>query len=285
MSPVKETNYFTRDLIGREGPGDREFIPFIDRAIIKSLIEKKKVLYSSIISDIEDYKYLFLAGSKSIARGEISPSYLYYSSYSAKRIRTLLPECKILIILRNPINRAISNWKAMVAWGREWLPFAKAIKECEKRINNKWEHFWDYLGLGNYYKQIIPFMEIFPEDQLKTLLYEDLILSPQKAFDEICDFIEVNRCNISNNSYNSSPTLINKTDLVFNRLRKINLKCGLARKIYIKFSEKIYKNYKKFIYVNNAEKKELLKYYEKDIYNLEKIFPILKISRWYEEER
>ena len=156
-----------------------------------------------------------------------------------------MPECKILIILRNPINRAISNWKAMVAWGREWLPFAKAIKECEKRINNKWEHFWDYLGLGNYYKQIMPFMDIFPENQLKILLYEDLIISAQRTFDEICDFIEVNRCYISNNSYNSSPTLINKTDLlfnnVFNRLRKINLECRLARKIYITVYKKIYK--------------------------------------------
>ena len=162
MSPVKETNFFA--LEGEEldfrGPRNRE------------VLEGSENVAS--VTDIKVYRRLFEAVSDEAAIGEASPLYLY-SPKAAERIRHYVPEAKLVAVLRNPVERAYSCYLMMLACGRETITdFSRALKEEERRIQDKWEHAWHYKRMGFYYPQMRRYFDTFDRDQIQVHLHEDL---------------------------------------------------------------------------------------------------------------
>ena len=196
MLKKKETNFFS--LEGRplnfEGPGD----------------DKDTNLFS--VTSIEDYKTLFDALDSHRLLGEASPSYLYYKE-APLRIKRYIPRAKIIVILRNPIDRAYSNYMHLLRAGREKLSFREAIEKTDFRLKNNWQWFWDYVGIGHYHRQLINYMNCFDSSQLKVVLYDDLKNEPEALLREIFDFLEVDNCYIPNTMvrYNAGGAYVNKT--------------------------------------------------------------------------
>ncbi|MGF1604220.1 MAG: sulfotransferase [Thermosynechococcaceae cyanobacterium] len=174
MTPEKETNFFA--FIGEDlqfqGPGDAEINRFS-------------------ITHFEDYAAQFAAVTDEIAIGEACPLYLYHPK-APERIQANIPNAKLIVILRSPVERAYANFLHLVRDGREpHENFAHALKEEPQRIQENWEWFWHYRQQGFYAMQLQRYCDRFPSDQLKIYLYEDLIQTPQTLLQGIFHYLEV----------------------------------------------------------------------------------------------
>lgn len=125
---------------------------------------------------------------------EKSTSYIE-SKQAAERIYNYFPDAKIVILLRNPVQRAISNYRFSRENGIETLEFAEAIKQ-EGQRNDEYETGtfsvspFAYMRRGQYIDYIAYYQSYFPKDQIKILVKEQFI-SSQGVFDDLCDFLGI----------------------------------------------------------------------------------------------
>ena len=177
MSPIKEPKFFLTDgpLPARGGgPGDA-------------------LTYREHIWRRGDYEALFDAAPPGALRGESTPLYLYDQA-AMRRIRQTIPAARLIVILRDPVERAHSNWTHLWSAGLEPVgDFVRACAEEERRIAAGWASFWHYTGLGKYGEQLDYAFSLFPRDQVLVLRYRLLVDSPAAALDQICAFLGVER--------------------------------------------------------------------------------------------
>ncbi|MCB0165884.1 MAG: sulfotransferase domain-containing protein [Anaerolineae bacterium] len=125
--------------------------------------------------------------------GEGTPDYMYW--YSApRRIWEYNPAMKIIIILRNPIDRAFSAWNMEIFRRREFLSFQEAIRNESQRIREVMplqHRVYAYVDRGFYTDQIRRVWHFFPKSQTLFLKSEHLRNDPQTALDRVCDFLGV----------------------------------------------------------------------------------------------
>jgi hypothetical protein len=130
------------------------------------------------------------------AAGEASTSYLY-QSHVARRIHKHLPEVRLIAILRNPVDRAYSNYWITVQNGLDDVSFEEAVGREGERINAPKSKFWEavqpqaYLDRGYYFRQLNHYLEYFKREQLLILLFNDLRKSPGRVVREVFRFLEV----------------------------------------------------------------------------------------------
>lgn len=133
--------------------------------------------------------------------GESSPYYLFHP-HIPKRIAEVLPHTKLIVLLRNPVDRAYSHHWLVTQEGVETLPFEKAIRcegerlagEREKMLTD--EHYvsfnhrhYTYLSRGIYVDQLQAWMQFFPREQFLILKSEDLYSDPQRVLKETVTFL------------------------------------------------------------------------------------------------
>jgi hypothetical protein len=166
------------------------------------------------ITNIEDYRKLFQGVSNEIAIGEASPSYLYISK-SVERIQHHIPDVKLIAILRNPIDRAYSNFLHCIKEGSEPLSnFKQALQAENIRIcDNRWDPRLHYIQKGFYFTQLKRFFDRFDHRQIRVYLYEDLQNNPVGIVQEIFQFLSVDQKFVPDVSskYNVSGIPKNKT--------------------------------------------------------------------------
>ncbi len=139
----------------------------------------------------QDYEALFEAAPAGALRGESTPFYLYDRA-AQRRIRRLIPAAKLIVILRDPVERAHSNWTHLWSAGLEPVAdFVRACDEEERRVAAGWAAFWHYVRLGRYGEQLEHLLTLFPREQVHLLRYRDLVESPTVAVDGICEFLGV----------------------------------------------------------------------------------------------
>lgn len=141
--------------------------------------------------DEEGYRELFRTHTTDRTRawGEVTTSNLYYHEEAVPKIRKLLDDVRIIILIRNPIDRAYSGWTMnSVSYG-EPLSFEQAIEEEQSRIEQKVMFMGHYVSLGFYYQGVKNFLENFPQHRLYIL--EDLSERPPETLREIFEFIGV----------------------------------------------------------------------------------------------
>lgn len=142
-------------------------------------------------ADIEGYCALFREVSNEKAIGEASPMYLY-SAQAPGRIRHHIPAAKLLVILRNPVERAYSTFSLLTLQGREPIKeFSQALEAEEARIRNKWTWMYHYKNVGFYYAQLKRYLDVFERDQIRVYLYEDLKADPSRLVQNVFRFLEV----------------------------------------------------------------------------------------------
>lgn len=175
MSPVKEPKFFAlegEDLDFR-GPGDQ------------------KRMESGWITTFEEYSELFRAVTDETAIGEASNLYLY-DPKAAERIRHHIPHVKLIAILRDPAERAYSNFLHMARSGLEpSADFTEALRQEETRINSRWMPFWHYWQRGFYYRQLRRYFDRFDQHQIKVYLYEEFAADPGCVLQDFFEFLGV----------------------------------------------------------------------------------------------
>lgn len=148
-------------------------------------------LNESIIKSLDEYTKLFKSVSDEKMIGDISPEYIYYYDETIKNIKQILGEVKIIIILRNPADRAYSAYLHMRRDGRESLSFEEACAQENIRLDNGWEHLWAYTKGSYYFTGVKAYMENF--SHVKVLLFDDLKRDALQTVREIFDFLEVDK--------------------------------------------------------------------------------------------
>jgi hypothetical protein len=177
LSPVKEPKFFLTDgppPTKGGGPGD-------------------VTTWREHVWRRADYEALFAAATAGQLRGESTPFYLYDRA-AQRRIRELIPDVKMIAILRDPVERAHSNWAHLWSAGLDPVgDFVQACAEEDRRIAAGWADFWHYTRLGRYGEQLEHLYLTFKRDQVLVLRYRQLVDEPAETLDEICHFLGVPR--------------------------------------------------------------------------------------------
>lgn len=140
--------------------------------------------------DIAEYEALFDGVTNEKALGEASTEYIFFPEAPA-RIKNMLPDVKLIAILRDPCDRAFSAYCYQLRDGVESTTFEEALESEERRIHEHWRPGWLYKKAGFYFEQLHKYYEIFEPEQLKIYLYEDLAQQPLKVLRDICIFLDV----------------------------------------------------------------------------------------------
>ena len=132
--------------------------------------------------------------------GEDTPFYIW-NPLVAKRILKILPNIKLIVLFRNPVDRAYSNYHLAVREGSENLSFEDAIQVELKNLDkindnikqdvNKYAIARSYIAKGFYADQLKIWLELFRFEQLIIISTEDLESNPQKTLDNIYDFLKI----------------------------------------------------------------------------------------------
>lgn len=138
---------------------------------------------------LDNYKNLFKDANNEIAIGEASTPYLYYHEASIPKIKKHLGDVKIIIFLRNPVDRAFSAYKHFVKQTADTDSFEQFLEKEEARIRDNWDILTRPKDLGFYNKQVKAFKNIF--SRVKIFLLDDLKTEPDKTVKDIYNFLEV----------------------------------------------------------------------------------------------
>jgi Sulfotransferase family len=181
LSAVKEPKFFLSDGPPPDrggGPGDVQ-------------------TYREHVWRREDYEALFAQAPARALRGESTPFYLY-DLQAQQRIRDLIPDVRLIVILRDPVERAHSNWTHLWSAGREPIgDFVRACAEEDRRVAAGWSSFWHYVRLGRYGEQLDHLYRLFLREQVLVFRYRLLLDEPAQVLDEICAFLGVEQGIIS----------------------------------------------------------------------------------------
>ena len=143
------------------------------------------------VTDLEAYREIFAGVTNEKAIGEATPLYLYFPK-ACDRIKHYIPDTKLIAMLRNPVERAFSNYVWAVQPGAEPLTnFSEALQAEAERIKNNWGPRWRYKDQGFYYAQLKPYFDTFNRDQIRVYLTEDFTANPVEVVQDIFRFLEV----------------------------------------------------------------------------------------------
>ena len=125
--------------------------------------------------------------------GEVTPSYLYWKP-AMERIRNYNPLIKLIILLRNPIDRAFAHWNMQRFKDREPLDFLDALKEEPRRIAQPLtieSRRFAYVDRGFYSEQLERVFQFFPREQVRIVKFEDFRDRKQETLNGIFEFLGV----------------------------------------------------------------------------------------------
>ena len=128
-------------------------------------------------------------------RGEATPIYIYWPN-SLERMRDYNPDMRLIIVFRDPVERAWSQWR-MEQSRTEREPFAWAIREGRARVDDPAapgaHRIHSYVERGFYGEQLRRLLAIFPRQQVLLLRSEDLRANPAWILGNACDFLSIQR--------------------------------------------------------------------------------------------
>jgi hypothetical protein len=231
----------------------------------------QKIYYDSLILDnLKEYERIFTPKNKQQIIGEASVSYLFYPNV-ANRIFDYNPRSKIIIILRDPVERAFSHYSMDLRLGH----VKQSLDELfDLGLNNKDNLFFQqYILLGQYYEQVNRYIEVFGRENICVKFYDELKLDASSFYSDILKFLQQE--NDHNIDFNQP---FNKSKLPSNKFIKWLYSWPIIRKISLIF---LPLSVIKFIninffkennnIINNDLKSKLHSFFLEDIEKLEKL--------------
>ncbi|WP_084100544.1 sulfotransferase family protein [Nocardioides luteus] len=156
----------------------------------------------------QDYDRLFEAAPEHAVRGESTPFYLWSSS-AQRRIAEHLPEAKLIAVVRDPIDRAYSNWMHLWCDGLEPVAdFLEAFGRQDRRAHEGWAPFWRYRELGLYGQQLDHLYKLVGEDRVLVVRYRDIVDEPAATVDRACRFLGIEQGHVDHIPKDNSRTYV-----------------------------------------------------------------------------
>ncbi|MGC3995880.1 MAG: sulfotransferase [Propionicimonas sp.] len=137
----------------------------------------------------EDYERLFEPARDDQVRIESTPFYLYLRN-ARLRIAEELPEARLIVVVRDPVDRAYSNWMHLWSDGLEpEADFLAAFAKEDERVRAGWAPFWHYRRLGLYGRQLEDLYRHVDPERVFVLRYAELVREPAITLDRVCAFL------------------------------------------------------------------------------------------------
>ena len=254
MSSVKETNFFERDWQDvRSQKGERP---------------------RGRIDTFEKYTQLFNGVTHEIAIGEASPNYLFHHQESAPRIKKYLPQVKLIAILRNPVERAYSDYLMHM---RDAIGKPRSLAE---QVKSSPESSFTLLK-GRYHNQLKHYFDEFGPDTVKVYLYHELCENAVKLMQDMYCFIGVDGTFSPNTATKAQVAKIPKNKMLNTLIKTKNpVRSFAASALRLFFPEAVRRKLRSGIIEINLQDKEsaplsssdrqlLLDYYHEDILKLQ----------------
>jgi len=168
LPAIKEPHYFAR------------FEPW------KGLLKTGSVIRSRF-----EYQGLFAPAGPTQICGEASPSYLFEAGV-AQRIRQTIPHCRIIVLVRDPVDRAYSEYLMNLVAGLEERTFLEAVTDAVfGRQRKSWADFPLYCEASKYGSQVERYLRVFPRSQVLVLTSHELGNQPKQMMRRVSEFLDV----------------------------------------------------------------------------------------------
>lgn len=210
----KELHFFAAEDLARRqaGPGDR----YVVEEVVKTL---------------DDYRRHYSKVANATAVGEMSPSYLYYHDTVVGRIKDLLGDVKIIVLLRNPVEKAYSQYMHLVGEARETMDFKMALAMEKERSDAGYGDFWLYKTSSTYADGLEHYFSEFGPDNVRVYLSDELKKETRSILADICSYIGVDPAYDFDVKHGFNRSGLPKSRLVANLFMKPNILTAAARKI------------------------------------------------------
>ncbi|TVR08063.1 MAG: sulfotransferase [Phormidium sp. GEM2.Bin31] len=230
MSPVKETNFLERDWTG--------------------VVSKKP----RKIDSLEKYLALFEKVEDEVAVGEASPNYLFHYETSIPMISNVVPEAKLVVILRNPIERAHSDYLMHIRDAINGGDCRPLGEQARQRPIKSFQ-----IRKGFYCQSLKAFIDQFGADHLKVCLYDDLLQDPVAMMQDIYRFLGVDDQFVPDTSFRAQKAAVPQNKTIHRVLQTRNPLRSLAGSVLrLLFPEKTRQNIRRYLLSLNYKDKSAL---------------------------
>jgi len=157
------------------------------------------VVLPALCAGREEYERHYSDVDRQRAVGEISPSYLYYDEVRESILREL-GRVRIVVLLRNPVDKAFSQYMHLVRDGRESLSFAGGLHAEQHRREQHWSDLWRYAESSLYAERVANYIATFGRENVRVYLFDDLTERPDDVMHDLFEFLELDpgvRCDTS----------------------------------------------------------------------------------------
>ena len=192
MSPVKEPCYFASEIRADNlMPAQLRHIRRMSRKLPDRLGDVKPVSpLGWLFQEWDDYLRLFQGVHAETAIGEASVAYLW-SETAARNIVGRVPGAKIIMILRDPAERAFSQYLHQLTAGLTCSTFRCHIEKCMRNAGGKLGAYYPFLEVGLYSQQVKRYLDLFPKKHIRIYWYEEAWRKPGRLLDDIFTFLNV----------------------------------------------------------------------------------------------
>lgn len=271
-SPIKEPNFFCDDIVP-ETFSD-VFKPShsfnADSYVDGPMDQFAHIAY---IRDPSTYARMFRHVSRERVIGDFSTSYLF-SSTAAANIRDSVPNPRVLIVLRNPVERAISHYLMDNRIGIANEPLGDLLQKELTASRRGWCITNQYIELGLYFEQVKRYLMNFPRRRIKIVIYDDLRRNFQKTTEEIFSFLGIDLVERGLNDVRRNTAKCSR----FPELNKWLYQSGLKNTVSQYVPKSIVRWGKKYYYgrtartnVSLAERERLRSIFRDDVHELSKL--------------
>lgn len=252
MSPIKEPQFFSSSVL----PSNRFWKPI-----------RNKKQYFALFDKVSTEKII----------GEASTTYLYDPN-APGLINELNPDSKIIIIIRDPVERTFSNWLHLKRIGEYHKilksSFNEQIRfELNSPTNQNIPHLRLYIG--NYSQYIKRYFELFGKEQVKVLIFEEFTKNLTRSMKQICEFLGIKFDFVDLLDEVHNPYVGPKNSIAEFFLHNSKFK-SFSKKFFFNKEQKF--GAKKFLIssknkpkINDVDSELLIKYFSSDVKDLEKL--------------
>jgi hypothetical protein len=192
MSPIKEPNYFASEIRLERFSERLRPRAETDAAALRAyldgpMLEKR---FGGLVTEWSDYLKLFREAEGRKTIGEASVCYLWSES-AAANIHRSIPNARIIMVLRHPVEMVFSMYKHSLRSGAAHGTFREAIEMGLEQRGGMIDMLHPFLDFGFYYGQVKRCLETFPEGRVRIYWYEEYQAEPARMLVDAFRFLEV----------------------------------------------------------------------------------------------
>ena len=190
LTPIKEPNFMATDVLSMN------FSPLYRKYNATSYekwleLGKPRMQYA-LVGTPDWYAQLFAGATKYHKTiGEFSTNYLF-SKTAYKNIHALNPQAKIVIVLRDPVERAYSHYLMNLSLGLTAKPFLQEVEESLQRPDYAEKHLGFYIRQSTYHSDVKKYFDTFGRENVFVIIFEeDIVQNPEQTFERLLKFLGI----------------------------------------------------------------------------------------------